>query len=142
MLQENPNLNNFVLTGQKQTIENSEPKLVLKAVTGRKHKDAEAALLVANNALRKAQAHHKEYSLGLEEMMFMNSHQVRQSICQILSISGMLVNALDSPAKMKELISYIRTSALSLDLFTRQLTILMSKLEQNEKDNTISPKEV
>lgn len=87
-------------------------------------------LALAYNELKRTEAFLKEYISGLEEMMFMTSHKVRQPVASILGITNLLDQSLNSPDEMKRLIEYIKKSALSLDVFTKELTAFMSKLDQ------------
>jgi hypothetical protein len=82
-------------------------------------------------ALKKSRAEHKLCAVALEELKFLNSHQVRQSICQILSLSGLLEKATRSK-KVESLISFIRTAAFSLDTFSRKMTTVFEKQERGK----------
>ncbi|MDQ3072390.1 MAG: hypothetical protein M3Q97_03880, partial [Bacteroidota bacterium] len=88
----------------------------------------------AYSELKKAEKYQKEYIRGLEEMMFMTSHQVRIPITNILGIAGMLEKSMNSPEKLMKLVEYIKQSALILDLFTKDLSIFMADLEQKGKN--------
>ena len=96
-------------------------------------------LTAAYNELKKAEEFLKAYVLGLEEMIFMTSHKVRQPIANILGISSMLDQLIDSPSDLKKMIDYIKESALSLDAFTKELTIFMSDLEKKGKYKKAEP---
>ena len=92
-----------------------------------------AELIITNRELKKTEGYLKEYIQGLEEMMFMTSHKVRQPITNILGISNLLDQSINSPDELKKLVDYIKQSALSLDAFTKELTALMSDLEKKGK---------
>ena len=66
-------------------------------------------------------------------MMFMTSHKVRQPIANIIGISNLLDDSVNSSDDLKKIADYIKQSALSLDAFTKELTQLMSDLEQTVK---------
>ena len=82
----------------------------------------------ANKELQKAQEYQKEYIAGLEKMMFMTSHKVRQPITNILGLSELIDPNTNSPEELKEYLLYIKQSALSLDSFTKDLTAFISEL--------------
>ena len=95
-----------------------------------------AELLITNSELKKTEEYLKEYILGLEEMMFMTSHKVRQPVANILGLSNLLDQSINSPDKLGQLVGYIKESALSLDTFTRELTTFMSNLEKKGKNKS------
>ena len=88
----------------------------------------------ANEELKKAKEYQQEYIRGLEEMMFMTSHKVRQSIANILGLSHLLDQSTNSPEEIKESIDYIKESALSLDIFTKELTTFIFELGEKGKN--------
>jgi signal transduction histidine kinase len=94
-------------------------KLIFK-IQERQIKTAE--LNIANRDLRIAEEKQKEYIKGLEEVMFMTSHKVRQPIANILGLSNMLDQSISSPDELKQFVDCIKQSALTLDIFTRELT--------------------
>lgn len=96
-------------------------------------------LNTAYNELKKAEEFLKEYVLGLEEMMFITSHKVRQPIANIIGISRMIEQSIGSPRDLKKMIDYIKESALSLDTFTKELTKFMSDLEKKGKYRKADP---
>jgi signal transduction histidine kinase len=95
-----------------------------------------AELFIANNELKKTEEYLKEYIQGLEEMMFMTSHKVRHPVTNILGLSDLLDQSINSPDELKQLIAYIKQSAQALDTFTRELTTFMSNLEKKGKNKT------
>ena len=94
-------------------------------------------LIAANAELKKAEEYQKEYILGLEKMMFMTSHKVRLDIANILGISNLLDHATNSPEEHKQFVDYIRKSAISLDVFTKELTFFIFDLEQKGKNKNL-----
>ncbi|WP_291097635.1 histidine kinase dimerization/phospho-acceptor domain-containing protein [Flavobacterium sp. UBA5153] len=92
-----------------------------------------AELNIANRELKKAEEKQKEYIKGLEEMMFMTSHKVRQPIANILGFSNMLDESISSPEELKLSVDSIKQSALTLDTFTRELTTFMCELGKVKK---------
>lgn len=71
---------------------------------------------------KKYELSREEYTKGLEEMMFITSHKVRQPITQILGISNMLCSSRLSQKELNEIVGYMGQSVLSLDTFTKELT--------------------
>lgn len=93
---------------------------------------AEEDLKNINKELRQANETQKEYLRGLETMLFMTNHKVRQPIVNILGIANLLDNPINSPDELKKLVGYIKQSALSLDTTTNELTAFIHNLEQKE----------
>ncbi|MEO5890961.1 MAG: CHASE3 domain-containing protein [Ferruginibacter sp.] len=106
------------------------------AFQNREKEKGAAELSIANNELIKTEEYLKEYILGLEEMMFMTSHNVRHPVANILGLSNLLDQSIHLPERLKQLIDYIKQAALSLDIFTRELTTFMSELEKKGKNKT------
>jgi signal transduction histidine kinase len=88
-------------------------------------------LFNSNNELKRAEASQKEYINGLKEMMFMTSHELRQPIVQILGLASILDTSSNTLEELDEIVAYIKKSAESLDLITRQLTVFIH--DQNLK---------
>jgi signal transduction histidine kinase len=99
-----------------------------------KQKKAEE-LTRAYDKIKSTEVFLKEYIHGLEEMMFMTHHKVRQPVANILGISQMLSQFISSPATLKKLIGYMEVSALILDDFTKELTAFIENLEKKGKNN-------
>ncbi len=82
---------------------------------------------------KRAELSKKEYIKGLEEMIFMTSHKVRQPVAHILGISILLNDSVNSQEDLNKMVSYMKESALSLDAFTKELTSFIKNLEVNAK---------
>jgi PAS domain S-box-containing protein len=94
-------------------------------------------LSASNSALKKTKDFLQHYIRGLEEMMFMTSHSVRQPIANILGVVNLFDKSLDSPGEMTKLLGFIKKSAHDLEAFTRDLMSYMSKLvKKKEKSDT------
>ena len=89
-----------------------------------------AELLTIKEELSGVKGSQKEYAKGLKKIMFMISHQVRQPIAHIIGISHLLELAIKPAQNIKRLIAYIRQSAQSLNIFTKELTSYIHKLER------------
>jgi len=86
-------------------------------------------LTIAYNELKKTEAYLRDYIQGLEEIIFMTSHKVRQPITHILGVAQILDLSKDySQAELKMIVGYLKKSALTLDVFTKELTVFMRKL--------------
>jgi len=70
----------------------------------------------------------------LEEMLFMISHKVRQPVANIVGLAEQLNNHSNSLEELEELIGYVKTSAFSLDIFTRELSKFMSEVRTDSKN--------
>jgi len=90
-------------------------------------------LTIAYKELSEAEDNLKGYIKGLEEMMFITSHKVRQPVANILGIASILDDCINSPAQIKKLTGYLKTSALSLDAFTKELTSFITDLDEKGK---------
>ena len=93
-----------------------------------------AELILANKELRDAQESQLRNIKGLEEMMFMISHELRQPVVQILGITSLFEVLKDSPEETAELAELIRESAKSLDNYTRELTTFVYEAELKAKN--------
>jgi signal transduction histidine kinase len=92
-----------------------------------------AQLMSAISELNFAEEYQKEYIIGLEKLMFITSHKVRQPVTNILGISFLLDQSTNSPEEIKEYLEFIKQSAITLDGFTTELTIFIHNLKQKEK---------
>ncbi len=95
-------------------------------------------LNITYDELRQTDDYLKKYIEGMEEMMFMTSHKVRQSIAHILGISSLLEKAMNSPDELKKMIGYIKQSTLKQDDFIKELTVFMGELERKGKNKNAS----
>lgn len=91
-------------------------------------------LLNANIELKKAQEYQKEYILGIEKVIFMTSHKVRQPIANILGLSELLDLSKDSKLEITQTLDYIKTSAQSLDVLTKELNAYIIELRQKAQN--------
>lgn len=86
-------------------------------------------LTIAYNELKKTEEYLRNYITGLEEMIFMTSHQVRQPIAHILGVLNLLDVTTDySKDELKKIVGYIKKSAIAMDDFTKELTEFMNKV--------------
>ena len=91
-----------------------------------------AELKKVNKSLKKIKKHQTKYIVGLEEIMFMTSHAVRLPVTNILGLATQLESCL-LPDDCHELIEAMKTSAVSLDVFTRELTQKITILQKKNK---------
>ena len=66
-------------------------------------------------------------------MMFMTSHKVRQPVANILGITNIITDYVNSPRQLKTLANHLKESATSLDVFIKELTAFIYDLEQKGK---------
>lgn len=83
---------------------------------------------------KKAEEEKREHIKSLEEMLFMTSHQVRQPIANILGLANQLEENTNSPDEILKIVGYIKQSALSLDIFTKELTAFIHEVKRNEQE--------
>ncbi len=129
---------NEELVFQNQEKENRAAELIIAneelAFQNQEKENRAAELIAANLELKKAEEYQIEYIKGLEEMMFMTSHKVRQPIANILGLSYLLHHqSVNSPDDLKESLDFIKQSALSLDTFTKELTQFIFNLGEKGK---------
>lgn len=93
---------------------------------------------LAYKELKKTEEYLKEYVKGLEEMMFITSHKVRQPVANILGITNILGDYVNSPAQLKTMVAYLRESATSLDVFIDELTNFIHDLEKKGREKGYS----
>ncbi|MDZ4823391.1 MAG: GAF domain-containing protein [Flavobacteriales bacterium] len=74
------------------------------------------------NQIKEAQLTKDAHIRTMEEILFKTSHEVRQPVANILGIAQIMNSSRQSPDEMKELVDYMKSSATSLDAFTRELT--------------------
>lgn len=97
-------------------------------------------ILKLQSELRDSRAENHLCTVALQELLFLNSHQVRQSICQILSLSALLEQS-KSVYKVFSLVANLKLAALSLDVFSKNMTLVMEKQERNRvKKGDFGPK--
>ncbi|MGF1924821.1 MAG: hypothetical protein ACQUHE_11635 [Bacteroidia bacterium] len=130
---------NIELKFQNKEKESRAAELVIaneELVFQNNEKEDRATELVAINAdLKKAERYQKQYIKGLEKMMYLISHRVRQPISQIVGISNLLQSPQNSDEEVKQMVGHVKTSASRLDIFTRDLTNLIKKLAQRHSSN-------
>lgn len=89
-------------------------------------------LFIVQNELIEAEAVIQAHENGLEQIIFITSHKIRQPIANILGIASILDKFLKAPATMKKMVGYIKESSLSLNSFTKELTALVSNLKKKK----------
>ncbi|MES2568100.1 MAG: PAS domain-containing protein [Bacteroidota bacterium] len=70
-----------------------------------------------------------KYLKGLEKILFLTSHNVRQPVANILGVSNLLDDNLITFNELHKMIGHLKISALSLDTFTRELTKYVEDLK-------------
>ncbi len=78
---------------------------------------------------KKAELERAEYIKGLEEVIFMTSHRVRQPVSQILGYSHLLERPVSSQDDLQQICTFMKRSAVSLDEFTRELNSLIQGMK-------------
>lgn len=69
------------------------------------------------------------YLKGLEDILFLTSHKVRQPVANILGVSNLIDNSEISCDELCKMVGHMKISALSLDTFTRELTTYVEDLK-------------
>ncbi|WP_264564293.1 hypothetical protein [Flavobacterium sp. N3904] len=92
-------------------------------ISQNKNKEKQSAILSkTNDKLKNAKETQNGYIEGLESILFMTSHKIRQPIANILGLSSLLNDAKNSNDETKVFIEFIKQSALVLDVYTQELT--------------------
>jgi hypothetical protein len=125
----------FVFTKSKPVKKQPEQVPVKKTYTTQSagQKKQTDDLIEAYNESGKGEDFLKEYVHGLEEMMFMTHHKVRQPVANILGMANLIDQYANSPTVLKKIATYMKQSATDLDTFTRELTSFIADLEQKGK---------
>jgi PAS domain S-box-containing protein len=79
---------------------------------------------------KKAEEKKIEYMNGLEEMLFITSHKVRQPITQMLGMVSLLNKEECTHADLLQITGYMKDSLHSLNNFTKELTQFLTKLQE------------
>ncbi|CAN5893293.1 hypothetical protein BH11BAC7_BH11BAC7_11000 [soil metagenome] len=118
----------------------AELKLANKELSFQNEEKEKRAVELSNtrSSLQKTEGSLREHIAGLEKMLFMTSHGVRQPVASILGIIHLLDRSLCAPNEQKKLMDYIKHSALALDTFTKKLTVFMYNLGKDH-ENRVSP---
>ncbi|MDB4926391.1 hypothetical protein [Mucilaginibacter sp.] len=130
-----------ILIAKREFVFQSAKKLEQQAVnilinTAEKKKCAEEPLNNSYNENENRKEFLKQYVHGLEEMMFMTHHKVRQPVANILGMVNLIDEYANSPEELKKIVDYMKQSALDLDAFTRELTTFVANLEQRGKNKS------
>lgn len=73
---------------------------------------------------------------GIKKMMFMISHNIRQPVANIIGISTLIKTSKNTPDETRKLVGYLKSSAITLDTFTKDLMDFMMKLEMQSNSNS------
>lgn len=92
------------------------------------------SLRVPVDEKKRIEEEQQEYVRSLERMLFMVSHKVRQPVCQILGIANILESGAKLDDEHAELITYLKEASLSLEVFTRELTVVMHNMRPENDD--------
>jgi signal transduction histidine kinase len=93
-------------------------------------------LKAANDSLKKSEEHQQEHIQGMEKIMYMISHEVRQPVVNIIGLSNVIDNDNNTPEELKKIAGLMKQSAQALDTFTRDLSKYIQE-KQNESENII-----
>jgi PAS domain S-box-containing protein len=78
-----------------------------------------------------AEAERKEYTNKLKEMLHMTSHRVRAPLARCIGIMNLVEHGeLLNEDELQEVMKHLKSNALELDDFTKELTVFMSELER------------
>jgi PAS domain S-box-containing protein len=79
---------------------------------------------------KKAEEKKSEYLQGLEEMLFITSHKVRQPVTQILGMVSLLNKEDCTQEDLLKISGYMKDSLDSLNNFTNELTQFLHELQE------------
>lgn len=75
-----------------------------------------------------------EYINGLEKMLFMTSHNLRQPVAQIIGMSHLLNSKKTTREDLLQITEYMKKSVISLEYFAKELTVYVNGLHDRFKD--------
>jgi PAS domain S-box-containing protein len=81
----------------------------------------------------RAEKEKKEYVRGLEEMLYMTSHLLRQPITNIEGLLSLIQGSKSSLKDFDKIVAYIQESIIDLDVFTADLTVFIHDLKNKTK---------
>lgn len=97
------------------------------------------SLRIPINDRKNAEKEKQEYLSGLEQMLFMTSHEVRKPLTSCLGLMNLVEGEEPlSKAELWNIIKHLKSSALELDIFTKKLTIFLYEMEQKSRNNNWS----
>lgn len=85
---------------------------------------------------KQAEADTFKYIEGLEKMLFMASHKVRQPVANILGVSNMLDLNEISHDDLQKVVRHMKNSVDTLDTFTQELTTFIHDLKPRTRDES------
>lgn len=88
-----------------------------------------ATIFSNTESIKKAKDNQEQHVIGLEKMMFITSHRVRKPLANIMGITTQLDSS-NLSRKVRQLIGYLKQSAVSLDVVTRELTSMIVILQK------------
>lgn len=125
---------NEALFSQKKNLEQFETDLHDANKTITEHivskKEQSKLLKIAQKEAEKAEKIQKIYEKGLRQMMYIISHKIRQPITKIMGLSVLLEDGIENTEDVKQIVTYIKESSKLLDVFTKELTLFVSKQEE------------
>ncbi len=80
---------------------------------------------------QKAEQVKSEYIRGLEEMVYMTSHQLRQPITNMAGLLSLLKDAKTLPEDFSKILAFMEESIADLDHFTENLTVFINELQKS-----------
>ncbi len=83
---------------------------------------------------RETERERREYIRGLEEMIYMTSHHLRQPITNIQGLLSMVGDAPQPSEEFNQVFAYLQQSILDLDSFTEDLTVFINELKKKAGD--------
>ncbi len=82
------------------------------------------------NDKKKLEEEKKEHARALQDMIFLTSHKVRLPISNILGIANQMEDCIDSKEELKEMIEYLKQSALTLDICTKEFSNFIYEMKK------------
>ena len=96
----------------------------------------EGGLIILSNDIsvrKRAEKEKAEHLKGLEKVLFMTSHNLRQPITHVQGLVNLLKNCKNSPEELDKIIDYLEESAQALDRHTREITGYVHAMEIKAK---------
>lgn len=96
----------------------------------------EGGMIILSNdisARKKSEKEKTDYLNGLERILFMTSHNLRQPITQVQGLVALLKDSRNNPEEFDKIIHYLQASAEALDHHTREITGYVHAMEINAR---------
>lgn len=125
----NRHKNSGLIPAKKKVVVQSKEKQNLRPEIPDTEAIVSANKVIKSQKLKKAKTELKKVALNNEEdldslkkMMYITSHEIRRPVTNLQGILNALEDIIRSPAKLKEMLVYMKQSVQAIDNYTKKLT--------------------